>query len=107
MKKTVLTLVLSVILFSCGQIKKHNMQKDAEEYVAIVLKAIDSKTFEKMDALNLCLDPNVNIKKKSILQKYQGDDFLEFTDILKAEIKKQTGKEAPDFVLLVLIKENL
>ena len=105
MKKTVLTLFLSVILLSCGQIKKHNMQKDAEEYVAIVLKA-DSKTFEKMDALNLYFDPNVNIKKKSILQKYQGDDFIEFTDILKAEIKKQTGKEAPDFVLLVLIKEN-
>jgi len=87
MKKTVLTLFLSVILLSCGQIKKHNMQKD--------------------DVLNLYFDPNVNIKKKSIFQKYQGDDFIEFTDILKAEIKKQTGKEAPDFVLLVLIKENV
>jgi len=83
------------------------MQKDAEEYVAIVLKAVDSKTFKKVDVLNLYFDPNVNIKKKSIFQKYQGDDFIEFTDILKAEIKKQTGKEAPDFVLLVLIKENV
>jgi len=43
-----------------------------------------------------------------LLEKYQGDDLIKFADIFKAEIKKQTGeKEAPDFIMNILLEENL
>ena len=72
MKKTLLTLLLGLILISCGQIKKHNMQKDAKEYLEVVLQAADTKTLNEIDGISILsvyLDSNVTIKKKSILQK--------------------------------------
>jgi len=112
MKTHILLMVVSTILISCGQLKENNMRKDAKEFLEIILKETESEKLSEIGELSavfsVALNPNITIKKKSLLQKYQGDDLVKFADILKAEIKKQTGEdEAPDFIMLLLFEDNL
>ncbi|MDR0833587.1 MAG: hypothetical protein LBN93_05305 [Candidatus Symbiothrix sp.] len=104
-------IVLCALLIGCTQVKQYQMEKDAQEYLELIGKAGKSGTFGESEngfvaLLNIGLDADVNMKRQSILQKYQGDDLLEFSKVLKTEWKKKTGEDIPDLILLMLLNQN-
>lgn len=109
MKKILLLTLTSILLLSCAQIKKNDMQKDAREYVEIVVKALslDDEEVTVLAALiTLKFDANVSLKKQSIIQKYQGDELVEFSKILQTEWKEKRGQDIPDMILMALLQEK-
>jgi len=92
------------------------MKKDAKEYIELVSEFRNSIPI-KSDHLTeygmilvliweMGLNADLTIKKRSILQKYQGDDLVEFSKILKEEFKEKFGDELHGDLLLILIEEE-
>jgi len=99
-----IVLLLGVLSYGCTQSSKNNIQKeeqqlvkeDAQEYLTAIKKAAQSEEFGDSGLaglLSIGLDADVRIKKKSILQKYQGDALVAFSEALKEEYKDRTGKD--------------
>jgi hypothetical protein len=117
MKKTLLILFAVIFLFSgCSEYKKYNMKKDANEYIELLSEFRNSIPF-KSDRLTengaisvliweMGFNADLTIKKKSILQKYQGDALVEFSKILRDEFREKFGEELHDALLLILIEEE-
>ena len=94
------------------------MHKDAREYIELILEPYQSGQIEFSEYALLCpifkfydeppISANAKIKKKSILQKYQGDDLIKFSKILKSEIKVNPGDNPYyiDELVLKLLKEE-
>jgi hypothetical protein len=96
MKKLLFILVGVVFLIGCTQVKEHQMEKDAEKVIELSKNATLFNMVE------------FSVYEKSLMDKYKGDDYLKFMQILKKKVleKKSKGEDCGIIELIYLFDND-